>query len=255
MEIVIIGTGNTATILGRKLKAAGHKIVQIFGRHASAASALAYELGTESTAYWSVVNRHADIYILAVSDIAIEEIIHGLQLPDKTIVHTAASVSKDVLQAATKHFGVLYPLQSLRKNTPHLPEIPIIIDASDAQTFEQLTALASSISDQVVVAGDEERTKLHLAAVFCNNFVNHLFALIQAYCAAEGLDFNLLKPLISETASRIETVAPDKAQTGPAIRHDTATIQKHLELLQNHPRLKEFYERFTQSIQQGSDLS
>lgn len=255
MEIVIIGTGNTATVLARKLKAAGHHIIQIFGRNASAASALAYELGTESTAYWSVVNRNADVYILAVSDIAIEEIIRELQLPEKTLVHTAASVSKEVLKPATTHFGVLYPLQSLRKNTPYLPDIPIIIDASDAQTFEQLTTLAGSISEQVVIAGDYERAKLHLAAVFCNNFVNHLFALMQQYCAAEGLDFNLLKPLIRETANRIETVEPGKAQTGPAIRGDTNTINKHLELLRNHPRLKEFYEHFTQSIQQDTDLS
>ena len=215
MEIVIIGTGNTAAVLGRKFKAAGHHIVQVFGRNASAASALAYELETESTAYWSVVNRQADIYILAVSDIAIEEMISALQLPDKTIVHTAASVSKDVLQRATTHYGVLYPLQSLRKNTPYLPDIPIIIDASDAQTFENLTVLAGSISEQVIVAGDEQRAKLHLAAVFCNNFVNHLFTLMQEYCKAEGLDFELLKPLIRETALRIESLAPGRCTNRP----------------------------------------
>ena len=94
MDIVIIGTGNTATVLGRKLNAAGHTIVQVFGRDTSAASALAYELNTESTNYWNVINRNADIYILAVSDIAIEEILKELRWPDKTIVHTAASVSK-----------------------------------------------------------------------------------------------------------------------------------------------------------------
>jgi len=255
MEIVIIGTGNTATILGRKLKAAGHAIVQIYGRNASAASALAYELETESTAYWSVVNRQADLYILAVSDIAIEEIIRELQLPKKTVVHTAASVSKEVLQPATTHYGVLYPLQSLKKNSTHLPEIPVIIDASDAETLQQLTSLAGSISDQVIIAGDAERLKLHLAAVFCNNFVNHLFTLMQQYCVAEGLDFNLLKPLIRETAERIETMTPAEAQTGPAIRHDLTTINRHVALLQNYPQLKKIYELFTQSIQQETDLS
>lgn len=255
MDIVIIGTGNTATVLGRKFKKAGHRIVQVFGRNASAASALAYELGSESTAYWSVVSRQADIYILAVSDIAIAEMIRELQLPEKTVVHTAASVSKDVLQQTTPHYGVLYPLQSLRKNAPDLPEIPVIIDASDGQTLEQLSTLAGSISEQVITAGDEQRAKLHLAAVFCNNFVNHLFVLMQQYCAVEGLDFELLKPLIRETASRIERVAPTDAQTGPAVRHDASTIRKHLELLQHHPELKAFYEHFTQSIQHRSDLA
>jgi predicted short-subunit dehydrogenase-like oxidoreductase (DUF2520 family) len=254
MEIVIIGTGNTATILGRKFKAAGHRILQIYGRNASAASELAYELETESTAYWSVVNRSADIYILAVSDIAIAEIIKELQLPDKTIVHTAASVSKNILQPTGAHYGVLYPLQSLKKNTDLIPDIPIIIDASDAQTLEMLNALAHSISNQVVTAGDDERLKLHLAAVFCNNFVNHLFVLMQEFCVAEGLDFNLLKPLIRETAERIETVSPTAAQTGPAIRNDANTLQRHHELLKKYPQLQQFYTLFTQSIQQHSDL-
>jgi len=254
MEIVIIGTGNTAAVLGRKYKAAGHRIAQVYGRDASAASALAYELETESTAYWSVVNRMADIYIVAVSDIAIKDIIKELQLPDKTIVHTAASVSKEILQTATTHYGVLYPLQSLKKSAAHLPEIPIIIDAGDSETLEQLAFLAGSISHTVVKAGDDERQKLHLAAVFCNNFVNHLFVLMQEYCAAENLDFNLLKPLIAETAARIAVMQPAEAQTGPAIRHDETTLNKHLELLQNHPQLIAFYQLFTQSIQHRSDL-
>ncbi|HUQ96476.1 MAG TPA: DUF2520 domain-containing protein [Chitinophagaceae bacterium] len=254
MEIVIIGTGNTATVLGRKLKAAGHVIVQVFGRNITAASELAYELESESTTYWSVITRTADLYLLAVSDIAIAEIIAELQLPDKTIVHTAASVSKNILEPATSHFGVLYPLQSLRKNVSYLPEIPVIIDASDSDTLAQLLKLAGSISETVVQAGDNDRLKLHLAAVFCNNFVNHLFVLMQEYCAAEGLNFALLKPLIHETISRIDFIDPSDAQTGPAIRHDTATIKKHEALLQNHPKLQQFYRLFTESIGQQTDL-
>src|SRR5688572_24623042 len=117
MEIVIIGTGNTATVLGRKLKAAGHIIVQVYGRNASAASELAYELDCESTNYWAVVNRNAELYLLAVADIAIDEVIRELRLPHKTVVHTAASVSREILRPASEHYGVFYPLQSLKKNT------------------------------------------------------------------------------------------------------------------------------------------
>src|SRR5437588_4663404 len=145
MEIVIIGTGNTATVLGKKLKAAGHKIVQVFGRDSVAASKLAYELQTSSATYWNIVNKNADIYIVAVSDIAIEEIIKELQLSDKIIVHTAASVQKDILSGNTNHFGVFYPLQTLRKESSHLPDIPVIIDASDDETLNQLVSLAHSI--------------------------------------------------------------------------------------------------------------
>lgn len=248
MKIVIIGTGNTATVLGRKLKTAGHRIVQVFGRDSSAASKLAYELGTESTNYWNVVTRDADLYILAVSDIAIKEILEELQLPNKTIVHTAASVSKDVLKSASQHFGVFYPLQSLKKEVGHVPEIPIIIDASDESTLKELEILAYSISEQVLEAGDEQRMKLHLAAVIVNNFVNHLYALAEAYCNSEGLDFNLLHPLIKETAERISYISPSQTQTGPALRNDRDTIKKHLDLLKKYPHLREIYETFTRSI-------
>lgn len=248
MEIVIIGTGNTATVLGRKLKAAGHTIVQVFGRDTSAASKLAYELDTESTNYWNVVYKDADIYILAVSDIAIEDVLRELQLPRKTIVHTAASVSKNILKNAALHFGVFYPLQSLKKEMEHLPDIPVIIDASDESTLHELEILAGSISDKVVKAGDEERLKLHLAAVICNNFVNHLYALAEGYCKKEGLDFHLLHPLIKETAARLNEIPPSASQTGPALRNDRTTIKKHLELLKEYPGLQKIYELLTESI-------
>jgi len=248
MEIVIIGTGNTATVLAHKLKKAGHHIVQVFGRDSMAASELAYELETDSTNYWNVVNREADIYILAVSDIAIEEVIKELHLPTSTIVHTAASVSKDVLKNATSHYGVFYPLQSLKKGVKELPDIPVIIDASDEVTFRELEELAFSISDKVVAATDEQRVKLHLAAVFCNNFVNHIYALTANYCEKERIDFRLLLPLIEETAKRLQEISPAEAQTGPAIRNDRETIEKHLALLANYPSLQKLYALFTESI-------
>lgn len=248
MDIVIIGTGNTAAVLGRKLKKAGHNIVQIFGRNTSEASELAYELDTESTNYWNVVNRNADLYILAVSDIAIEEVFRELQLSSKTVVHTAASVPKDVLKKGAAHYGVLYPLQSLKKDLGYLPDIPIIIDASDNQTLAMLDVLAHTISDKVVEADDETRVKLHLAAVMVNNFTNHLYALVEKYCKDEDLDFLLLLPLIRETAERLETISPAKSQTGPAVRGDYTTIEKHVALLHKYPQLKKIYEQFSESI-------
>jgi len=250
MDIVIIGTGNTASILGRKFKAAGHNILQIFGRDAKAASELAYELDTESTNYWSVVQRNADIYLVAVSDIAINEIVKELQLTDKTVVHTAGAVSKEILNTGADHYGVFYPLQSLKKESPHTPFTPILIDASDEATLKQLETLGDSISTSVQKATDEQRLKLHLAAVFCNNFVNHLYVLMEQYCQREGLDFQLLVPLIQETAIRIQTMAPSLSQTGPAIRRDANTIERHLGLLEKHPDLKNIYQLLTQSIQQ-----
>lgn len=254
MNIIIIGTGNTASVLGRRLKAAGHEIVQVYGRDAHAASELAYELDSESTNYWSVVQRTADLYLIAVSDIAIAEVARELQLPEGTVVHTAASVPLDVLEPQP-HRGVFYPLQTLKKEAAGQPEIPIVIDAGDDITRAQLHALAHSITDKVSEAGDEQRRKLHLAAVFCNNFVNHLYVLMADYCRKEQLDFGMLQPLIRATADRITELTPEAAQTGPAIRGDENTIARHLELLSNHPALADWYRRFTDSIQNQHSAS
>src|SRR5687768_18388599 len=181
MQIVIIGTGNTATILGRKLKAAGHTILQVYGRNIRTANDLAFELNTDAVTQLANIHRGAEIYILAVSDSAIEEIANQLGLLHKGImVHTAGSVSKNVLSAST-HYGIFYPLQSLRKESAYLPDTPILIDANNEETLHVLKNLAGSISGKVVKADDEQRMKLHLAAVFVNNFVNYLYAMVHEY--------------------------------------------------------------------------
>ena len=155
---------------------------------------------------------------------------------------------KKCFEKLIRHFGVFYPLQSLKKEVSHLPDIPIVIDANDESTLKELEVLAHSISNQVVEAGDVERMKLHLAAVIVNNFVNHLYSLAESYCNNEGLDFTLLLPLIKETAERIHYISPSQTQTGPALRNDRETIEKHLELLKKYPHLKKIYETFTESI-------
>lgn len=249
MEIVIIGTGNTATVLGKKLKMAGHKIVQVYGRDKILASELGFILNTEFTNSWEDIVKNAEIYIVAVNDEALEGVVNNIQFPGKIVVHTAASVSKDVLQKVSAHVGVFYPLQSLKKDFEQIPITPIILDASDNLTLEKLKTLAYSISDLVVHISEKDRSKLHMAAVFCNNFVNHIYVLMEDYCKKEHLDFNLLLPLVQETAERINISSAKSLQTGPAIRNDTTTIEKHLIMLHDYPHLINLYRVFTNSIQ------
>jgi len=251
MEVVIIGTGNVATILGRKFRSVGHKIVQVVGRNSKAASALAYEWDTVSTNYNSPITRHADIYIVAVSDHAIQAIVENLKLPGKVVAHTAASVPMQVLKHVTQHYGIFYPLQSLRKEMKHLPDIPVFFDAVDETASHKLRSLAASIAgEKVTQSGAEDRAKLHVAAVVVSNFVNHLYKLAEEYCEKEGVDFKQLLPLIEETATRVKDISPEKSQTGPALRHDKETIQKHLDLLKDHPQLRNIYLVMTESIQE-----
>jgi predicted short-subunit dehydrogenase-like oxidoreductase (DUF2520 family) len=250
MDIVIIGSGNVAAVLGRKFKAAGHQILQIYSRNASSASTLAYEWDTESANYITLLNKNADVYIIAVPDDAIAEVVNDMHVPGKVVAHTAASVPKEVLKNVSEHYGVFYPLQSLRKEMMDLPDVPIFIDGSDEKSKAKLESLAHSIADEkVLLAGDDDRLRLHVAAVFVSNFTNHLYALAEDYCRKEGLHFKQLLPLIEETAMRIRNVSPRQAQTGPAVRHDKETIQKHLELLKDHPQLKNIYVLMTESIQ------
>lgn len=249
MNIVLIGTGNVATVLGRKFVQSGHTIVQVYGRNLQAAEHLAQQLSAEAVDDVQAIKTTADLYLLAVSDTAVEQIAKQLNLPGKIVAHTAGSVSIKAL-GEMQRCGVFYPLQSLKKTAQHLPDIPLVLDASDKETMTELQTLANSITATVLVAGDEERRKLHLAAVFCNNFVNHLYVLAEQYCRKESLDFSILLPLIRETASRLSELPPAAAQTGPAVRFDEDTLHMHRALLQDDSLLLPFYEAFTQSIQQ-----
>jgi|SRR5882724_3507895 len=249
MKIVMIGSGNAAAVLGRKFKAAGHQILQVVSRNASAASELAYEWGTVSTNYQSPITKEADVYLIAISDDAIDAVVEDLKLPGKVVAHTAASVPMDILKKVTKHYGVFYPLQSLRKDMKILPDVPIFFDGSDDVAKKMLEKLAHSIAkEQVAEAGDEERSKLHVAAVLVSNFTNHLYALAEDYCRKEGIDFKQLLPLIEETTARIKNISPKQAQTGPSLRHDDETIQKHLALLEKYPPIKKIYQLLSESI-------
>lgn len=251
MDIVIIGSGNTATVLGRKFNDAGHKIIQVVSRNASAASELAYEWDTESANYMSLLNQNADVYIIAIADNAIEEVVRQIKLPGRVVAHTAGSISKEVLKNVSNHYGVFYPLQSLRKEISSLPDIPIFFEGNDKTAITVLEKLAQSVSfEKPVVAGSNDRLKLHVAAVIVNNFTNYLYALTEKYCQEEGIDFHQLVPLIEETVQRLKTTSPSQSMTGPAIRHDQETIQKHIELLKNHPQLQKIYAKLTESIQE-----
>ncbi len=248
MRIVIIGTGNVATILGKRFLAADHEVVQVFGRDQLHAEELADVLSATVTTDLKQVNPNADLYVLAVSDTAVASVASQLQLNNKLVVHTAGSVSKEVLRVCSKNYGVLYPLQSLRSELNELPDIPFLVDGNTEDDLALITEFASSISNQVQQAGDEQRLKLHVAAVMVSNFTNHLYALAKAYCLHEHVDFNMLLPLITSVAERLHDYEPAAVQTGPAVRHDEATIQKHLALLQQHPALENLYFMFTESI-------
>ena len=157
-------------------------------------------------------------------------------------------IQTNVLKDCSISHGVLYPVQTLRREMLYEPPTPMLIDGSNEQTIGTLQQFANTLSNDVKIAGDNERLKLHVAAVVVSNFTNHLLALAKDFCDHEKLDFSLLLPMIEETTRRLHDNEPSAMQTGPAVRNDFVTIEKHLGLLESYPQLLELYRLFTESI-------
>jgi len=249
MRVVMIGSGNVATVLGRLVKNAGHEILQVASRNNDTARILADELQCGFTSDFSNIEKIADLYLVAMSDAGLNGLQETFHLNDQLIVHTAGAVPKEVLKKVSSRYGIMYPMQSLRKeeNIPHL-QIPLLVEGCDAITTRLIEAFAKTISPIVQLCGEEERLKMHVAAVVVNNFTNHLYALADDYCKKEHIDFKMLYPLIAASAERVQLRSPGALQTGPAVRKDILTLQKHLRILQPHHALRSIYLKLTDSI-------
>ncbi len=249
MNIVLIGSGNVATVLGRKSLAAGHRIVQVYSRNSGHANVLATRLGTTSTSYISSIERKADLMIVALRDDAVSYLVREIGEVRSILVHTAGALSINEVRGSNTSFGVLYPLQSLRKEIEILPALSILVEGNNANTTRQLKDFAFSIAGTVTEADDESRLKYHLAATIVNNFTNRLYALTASFCEKENIPFAALQPLIEETALRLRNTNPQLVQTGAAVRNDMMTIEKHQELLKEYPDILKYYDLFTSEIQ------
>lgn len=250
MNITLIGSGNVATVLGRRLKRAGHTIVQVLSPHH--AKALADELGAGAIERQEQL-KPADIYIIAASDTAITTLAQTLRLKGIT-AHTAGSLPLSTLKGVSDKHGVFYPLQSLRKEVEP-KEIPLLIDGSDDEVTQTLEKLAQTITLTVSRTTDQERLYFHIGAVVVNNFPNFLYALTEMYLHDKGLDWRILLPLMTETVARLYTVSPAEMQTGPAMRGDEATLGRHARLLEGYPELRGLYERFSEEIRHSLAIS
>lgn len=252
MDIVIIGSGNTATVLGRKSLAAGHRIVQVYSRNSNQANTLAVRLGTSSTSYISSIEKKADLMIIALRDDAVGSFVKDLGKVNATVAHTAGSLSIQEVRGASDSYGVVYPLQSLRREIEIIPPLSILVEGNDANTNDLLKKFASGIADTVIETNDDSRLKYHVAATIVNNFTNYLFSLAESFCKKENISFAVLQPLIEETVIRLRNNSPRESQTGPAIRHDQDTINKHRKILNEYPAILSFYDKFTEDIQNSA---
>ncbi len=232
-KIAIIGSGNVATHLKTALKKAGHKIIAVKGRSKI-----------------SAIGKTADLYILAIKDDAIDSVVKQLKLASKIVVHTSGSISIDTLKDSSKNIAVLYPLQTFSKHKAiDFNNVPIFVEANNKQTLSILIQIAKSISSNIHSISSKQRQVLHLAAVFACNFSNHMYELASQVLKKNNIPFNVLIPLIDETANKIHFGSPAEMQTGPAIRRDKKIIKKHLKLLSKNKNAKKIYAQLTKSIQ------
>ena len=248
MRIVLFGSGNTATVLSALIIKAGHELVQVISRKQENAQKLASIYGAGTGSFSDIQFSDADLYILALSDDALESIGKLPGLKNKFIVHTAGAVSINIFKECSDKYGVLYPLQTLSKLTDRIPEIPFLVDGNTRENRHIILDFGKSLSRKVIAATDKERLGYHVAAVFVSNFTNHMYALSEQFCTEENLEFDALIPLINEVNDRVNEYSPFLTQTGPAIRNDVSTLNRHLQVLNSYPDLQYIYLKMTESI-------
>ena len=248
-KITLIGSGNVAHNLGAALKKSGFEIVEVYSRTLTHAQELAKKLKADSTNLLLEINRESDLYIIATSDNAITEVAQELDLGDKLIVHTSGSVGIEVLNKTSKNYGSFYPLQTFtRSHQADFSEIPICIEGSNKKSLHSLEQVSEQLTNNTIEISSTQRQKLHLAAVFVSNFANYMQVIGEDLCKEQQIDFELLKPLMKEVYEKNQLQNPSQNQTGPALRGDTFTINKHLELLKENKELSEVYQLISRLI-------
>lgn len=256
MKIVLVGAGNLATSLGKALVDAGHDVVQVYSRTMESAKAVADIAGGAPTTSIAAVRTDADVYLVAVKDSVLPELVPQLckGREQRVFLHTAGSMPMDVFKGMALHYGVLYPMQSFSKdNIVDFSEVPCFVEGSDDLALRTATELAGSVSGNVSSLSTDDRRYLHLAAVFACNFANHCYAMAEDILASRGLPFSVMLPLIDETARKVHTMSPLRAQTGPAVRYDENVIRSQSGLLRDNPFMKEIYDRMSLSIHRKAD--
>jgi len=244
ISVSVLGYGNVAWHLVKAFEASKTvNLIQVYNKSKLLKKDFKASFTTQLSQLLPV-----QIYIIAIPDDHISHFSKQLSCKDCLVVHTSGSIPLKALKCQANK-GVFYPLQSFSKNkTVNFLEVPIVVEAENTADLNLLKNLANSLSPLVYEVDSHQRKQLHLAAVFVNNFVNHMYRIGEELCLTNNIDFNILKPLIKETALKIKDLSPKEAQTGPAKRHDRQTIKNHLRILPEEYR--EIYTLLTKSIEQ-----
>ena len=246
---VIAGTGNVGTHLARALKDRGIRILQLYNRTPAHAIDLSAETGAPVAAGLDAITPRADLYIFSVNDSSLPSLARDFPHKHVFVAHTSGSVPLSVFGNEYKNRGVLYPLQTFSEEVAiDFSGIPLCIEADPPSSLSELRSFAEVLSGNVHPVSSEQRAGLHLAAVFACNFTNYLYTLAEEIARENGSPFELLRPLIGETARKVLHELPHRVQTGPAVRDDREIIEKHLSMLQESSKKKQVYKLLSSFI-------
>jgi len=249
MKIAFLGAGNLATNLAHAIYQHNHDIVQVYSRTLENASRLAEKFHAQPINTIQELNEQAELYILALKDDALQEIIPRLPDISAIFVHTGGSVPMSIFKGAVKNYGVFYPLQTFKKNRiVGFSGVPVFLEANSSENYKMIEELAGQISHKVQPASSDDRLAIHVAAVFACNFTNFMFVGADEILQKHNLSFQHLKPLIKETFAKVQEQAPAEMQTGPAVREDRQTIQSHLNILSDSGMWQNLYRFVTDMI-------
>ena len=249
LNFCFIGAGNLATQLAKAFQNKGFGITQVYSRSELSAKKLADTLSVKYTTSVKGIDKNADIYLLAINDSVVDEVLSQIDFENKLLVHCSGSLSFSILGNYAENIGVFYPLQTFSKDrTINFSEIPIFIESNSMENEKLLVEIANEISDSVSVINSEKRKTLHISAVFACNFVNHFYTIAGDILKSNDIQFDVLKPLIMETAKKVQEIEPEKAQTGPAIRFDENIINSHLNELKRFSGYRQLYKSVSKSI-------
>ena len=245
--IVILGSGNVACHIAVALKESGADIIQVYSPDISHARALALSVGARPTDNTEDIVTDAGFYIISVKDSAVALLAERMPHVDGVVVHTSGSVPMDVLLPASDRVGVMYPLQTFSKGRDlDMKTVPFFNEASDTDTLKCIDTVASSISESVHHADSTTRPYLHVAGVLGCNFPNFLLGCAAEVLAKGGYTLDVLRPLLQETVAKAFEFGPDASQTGPAVRGDWATIERHCAILP--PEIADIYMLLSKAI-------
>ena len=249
LNFCFIGAGNLATHLSKAFQNKGFNILQIYSRTEKSAKDLADVLSVNYTTSVNEIDENADIYFVAINDSAVAGVLSKINFNNKLLVHCSGSLPLSAIEDFSGNTGVFYPLQTFSKNREvDFNKIPVFIESNSVKNQETLLQIANSISKSVSVINSERRKMLHISAVFACNFVNYFYTIAAEILNSKDIPFDVLKPLILETARKVQEMAPEKAQSGPAVRFDENIISAHLQELNDFDDYRQLYMSVSKSI-------